>query len=243
MNPKVAIGCPVRNRGWILPEYLAALNNIDYGNKFYLFIENDSEDKSREHLYDFALNLLYKYGFEETSGNILIANESSNHAIPSHTRTGYNANQYGHLAELRNKFIDMFLQTDAEYLLSVDSDVIVPPDIIAKLLPFADDKTIVGAAISNIPDVPLDGHTPGNFMLNDSGVIKHPAEYKLTGIMDVDVIGACYLIPRKTLVEGIRYASHWQGEDVPFCQQAKARGYKMFVNMDCKPDHRMVEIK
>jgi hypothetical protein len=47
------------------------------------------------------------------------------------------------------------------------------------------------------------------------------------------------LIPRQALENGVRYAPHIQGEDIPFCQQAKQMGYKLKVCMDVKCDHRM----
>jgi GT2 family glycosyltransferase len=77
-------------------------------------------------------------------------------------------------------------------------------------------------------------------MVNQGGIIIHPAEYPVSVIMDVDVIGACYLIPRKAFEDGVRYDQHAQGEDVAFCEQAKNKGYRLIVNMDCQPQHRMV---
>jgi GT2 family glycosyltransferase len=230
MTLKIAIGCPVRNRAWVLPGYLKALDAIDYPDKQYIFYENDSTDISADILRDFIHE--HPNTWAESIYNV---------SKPEHTRAGYSANNYGHLANIRNHFIDMFLCGDADYLLSIDSDIIVPPDTIAKLLPLADNKTIVGAAISNIPGRDLDGHVPGNFMISQGDTIIHPPEYPITGTVGVDVVGAVYLMPRKVLEDGVRYGAHWQGEDVAFCQQAKDKGYKLLVNMDCRPEHRMVE--
>jgi len=231
-NAKIAIGCPVRNRAWVLPDYLEALRKIEYNNGLshgFLFLENDSTDDT----------LLLLAVFAQLYGAELCTKRRT--TSPGHRRGEYNANGYAHLAAIRNLFINMFLQTDADYLFSVDSDVIVSHDILQKLLPLADQQTIVGAAISNIAGVELDGRCPGNFMIEQGGLIMHPAEYPLTGSMAVDVIGACYLIPRSVLEAGVRYGAHAQGEDVEWCRQAKDKGFRMLVSFDTRPEHRMEE--
>lgn len=230
--PYIAIGCPVRNRAWVLDDYLAALDAIDYSHKEYLFLLNDSFDTSGDKLKTFM----------QTHSGLLC--ERFDEGGPGYRREEYDANHYGHLAAIRNAFIDLFLvETECDYLLSVDSDIIVPTDIIAKLIPLMQEQTMAAAAISNIPNKQLDGHTPGNFMIAIQGCIEHPFKYPLTGDMEVDVIGAVYLIPRRALTDGIRYGPHPQGEDVPFCLAARKKGYHLLVNLDVRCEHRMVEVK
>lgn len=233
MNHKVVIGCPIRNRAWILPEYLSALESIDYDNKHFLFLENDSDDGTKDLLIDFSNRLVNAVTF-------LHDFKVYGH-VPNESRDEYGHEGYGHLAKLRNKFLELFLMTDCDYLLSVDSDVIVPPDILTQLLKHSNQDTIIGAAISNIPGQPLDGHTPGNFMVNHNGLPMHPNPYPLHGLMSVDVIGAVYLIPRKVLESGVRYDSHSQGEDIPFCVKAAEKCFQMRVMMDVKCEHRMIK--
>ena len=226
---QVIIGAPIKNRAWILPEYLKAINKIKYHNKQYLFYENHSLDNS--------LKILQEYNFSAKC-NLYTAEAAEN---VGSERYEYGKNNYAHLANIRNKFLKLFLETEGDYLFSVDSDVIVKPNVLDQLLIFADQKTIVGAAICNIPNQQLDGRLPGNFMINhESGNMIHPSGYSLTGLYNCDVIGACYLIPRQVVEDGIIYAPDWQGEDIPFCRQAKAKGYRLLVNLDCKQEHRMI---
>lgn len=227
---KIAIGCPVKNRGWALTEYLNALNNIDYYNKEYIFLENDSTDITPDILYKYNFNSYYTIKSIKTELNI------------GEERCKYGTNKYSHLADIRNQFLELFLETDAEYLFSIDSDVIVPPNILEELLIYADKNTIIGAAISNIPNKELDGRTPGNFMVkSNTGIVIHPYNYPQQGIMDVDVIGACYLISRKAIEDGIRYAPHEQGEDIPWCMDAIKKGYELLVNFNVKCKHKMIK--
>lgn len=229
--PKIVIGCPAKNRAWILPEYLAALEAIDYHNKEYIFMENNSNDAT--------LTLLRR--FRSRSPTRIFSLTSKKHQ--GEARTEYWKENYAYLAKIRNRFLELFLQTDGEYLLSIDSDIIVPADIIKQLLPLADGKTMVGAAISNIPNCRLDGQVPGNFMFFDqeTGSMHHPKRYTPRGILDVDVVGACYLIPRKVIKDGVRYGPDRQGEDIPFCKKAKELGYKLKVKFGIDCEHRMVK--
>ncbi|MCE5285757.1 MAG: glycosyltransferase [Pelosinus sp.] len=230
MLPPIAIGCPVRNRAWVLPDYLAALDTVSYKEKEYLFLLNNSTDTSKTILQQFLKTRQGQW------------QERVDEEVPGYRRGEYNANHFRHLAFIRNTFINMFLQsTSCQFLLSIDSDIIVPPDIISKLLALANNETIVAAAICNIPGRQLDGRMPGNFMINLNGCIQHPPTYPLAGTMKADVIGAVYLIPRNVLENNIRYASHPQGEDVGFCLAANAKGYKLLINLDAKCEHRMIE--
>jgi len=257
MTPTIAIGCPVRNRAWILPDYLAALQAIEHPAKQYLFLENDSTDETWRTIWDWLYALpsprtvswqVDEHHSERRQDGLLVSKRSDE--APGHRRGEYGANAYAHLAAVRNRFIDLFLsETTAQFLISVDSDVIVPPNILEQLLQLADDNTIVAAAISNIPDRPLDGYTCGNFLVNRGGLLLHPTGdqlekrpgYPLSGVLEVDVTGACVLLPRALLERGVRYAAHPQGEDFPFCEQAKALGARIIVTFDVRPEHRMTE--
>lgn len=226
----IAIGCIVRNRAWILPEYLDAISKIEYPNKRFLFLENDSQDNTAELLKEFC-----------NAGNAVIKQMSFSGNMDWH-RKHYWKDSFDRMSKIRNEFLNMFLETDAEYLLSIDSDIIIKPDLLDRLLSHADQNTIVGAVISNIPNKPVDGRVACNFMcLDHNGVFAHPKEYPVSGIMDVDVIGAVYLIPRKAIVEGVRYQANAHGEDIGFCINAKKKGYKMKILFDAVCDHRMID--
>ena len=243
---KVAIGCPVRNRAWVLPDYLSALEKeeTDWADKEYIFLPNDCTDNTEDILKAFA----------DKHENTII--ESLTTHNPANEKRGkYSADQYAHLAYIRNKFIELFLtKTNAEFLLSVDSDIIVPPHIIHELYmietrrPYTTSiRYIVGAAISNIENKVLDGHTPGNFMkrVKGTGRFIHPVNYPLeTNMYKVDMVGAVSLIPRVVLQtmynknKGFVYKPHPQGEDLGFALNVPP-GTEFYVNMDCRCIHRM----
>ncbi len=226
---RIVIGCPIKNRGWILPEYLKALEAIDYHNKEYLMYENDSTDDTLIQLRNHKSASIY---------NLYSAWPST---TPGSERTEYGKNEYAHLANVRNRFLELFLDTKGDYLLSIDSDIIVHANIINELLPYADSKTIVGAAVCNLPNQKIDGRTACNFMVEYGNVFVHPQGYAPKGLYNAGVIGACYMIPRKAIEDGIRYGPDRQGEDIFWCRQAKVKGYRMIVNLDSRPIHKMVK--
>jgi GT2 family glycosyltransferase len=224
----VIIGCPV-NRARVLPKYLKALRDLDYPDKAFLFLENDSTDSTLPILLQFASEWGARAVSESFPG-------------PAYNRNEFKRDSYTRLAAVRNRLIDLFLESDADYLFSVDSDVIVPPDILTRLLAIADPETIAGAAICNVAGCQLDGTVAGNFMIRKGNLFDHPKNYPLSGVMDVDHLGACYLIPRSVLEGGVRYAADMQGEDAPWCRAAAEKGYRMQILLDSGCDHRMNEV-
>lgn len=239
----IAIGCPVRNREGILHEYLSALEKIE-GKKQFLFLANDCTDRTVEILQSFQ---------QRYPNTVLKVIKSNDDDIPTTERsiTGYARDNYKHLADLRNQFISLFLkETGCQYLLSVDSDIIVPQNIVSKLKHIVDsDKfrgryRIAAAAISNIKGKDLDGHIPGNFMVRipRTNRFRHPSSYPLEGTFLCDMAGAVSLIPREVLekMEAKKhvYEAHSQGEDCGFALNVPDETY-FITHMGCRCQHRM----
>lgn len=235
----IAIGCPVANRAWILPEYLAALDALNWPRKRYLFVDDRSEDATPKILKRFAL---------ESCGAVV--ERWCGPPGPGHRRGQYGMDGYTHLAALRNRLAEMFLESGTDALFSVDSDVIVPPDALRVLAPLvADGRTIAALAISNVAGRELDGEAQGNFMVERDGVFMHlprraPDGRLLEasptkGTLEVDAAGACMLIPRAAFERGVRWGAHHQGEDLFFAECAYAAGFRFVVSFDSRPEHRM----
>jgi len=217
----ILIGCPVRNREWILPDYLQALENLDYPkeNLAFHFILNDSKDKSKEILLNWKYETMkdgYRYvritelNFEypEDWGETRITTNASS---LTRKNKGYKA-----LTVLRNLLLDLaWLDIKSDYLFSIDSDIIIKPDILSNLL--QQKKHIIAGLVSN--DV-------SNYNFTPKGKIPK-------GIMEVDVTGAIILISRKVIDnKKIRYSPGKTGEDEGFCLSAKAQGFKSYILND-----------
>lgn len=224
------IGCPIRNRAWILPEYLKSLTSLDYPAAClrYCFIVNDCIDST--------LNILRNFSHEHPHQVEIVIQDWGIRQTKSHLRGYYCLN---HLARLRNQLLEMFLASDCHYLFSVDSDIIMPASSLKQLL--ADECEIVSALVCN-------GHEIGNAGIYN--ILKRTSENHWVHILDfprdrvfeVDCTGAAYLLTRNVIENyGIRYSAFQGAEDIGFCREAALQGLKIFCDGRVEGEHRMSE--
>lgn len=206
---KVMVGAPVRNRAWVLPRFIEAIKKQDIPFET-CFIVNDCTDSTKE--------ILDNAGF-----TTFLHNLDSEHG---HVRGEYSL---GNLALLRNVLLDKFLESDCDYLFSVDTDVIIPDGSIQKLID--EDKDIISMLIRNHPT--LMAHN----ILNNYKHFKEIPE----GVIPVDLTGAVYLIKRAVIEAGVRYGYSPLGEDTIFCDMAREKGFGIFCNTTIKPIHVYAE--
>lgn len=204
-QPKIFLGAPVRNRAWVLPRYIKGIVNQNIPMET-CFIINDCEDNTEQ--------ILKKSGF-----TIIKQDLGQTHG---HLRGEYSKDN---LAKLRNMLLEEFLKSDCDYLLSIDTDIILPKGSVKQLL--SDNKDIVSMLIKN-SDV-LNVH---NFFING----KHVEEVK-EGLIPVDMTGAVYLIKRRVIEAGVKYVYHKLGEDIPFCNSAREKGFEIYCDTRLKPVH------
>lgn len=232
MKPYILIAAPVRNRAWILPKYLDSLENLDYPKDklAFCFIINDSTDDSKDILenwkgwnekdYRYIRIAVINFGCPRDWGEDGTRVLSKKLGISRRDLYTYPA-----LAALRNIILaSARLDKKIEYLFSVDSDILLSPDILNKLL---EGKKDIAAALiengtnkkTNFKDynfIPIDGFGK-RYILPDG-----PAEVKITG--------AAVLISRRVFSkEKIIYYSAKSGEDEGFCESARVFGFKSYI--------------
>lgn len=226
MLPKVMIGCPVRDRAWVLPRYLEAICSFDYPRDLltYGFIINDCRDETPQLLENFSRRQV---------GPVLLHWE--NHLRPGTAeRSSY---CFKRLAALRNLLLEQFLRTDCDYLFSIDSDILLPADGLRKLL--AADRHIVSALVWN------GGHVNRDDVFNildrdEAGNYLHVHEYPHDTVFPVDCTGAAYLIKREVLsAQRIRYDADHGAEDIGFCYAAQQKGIGIFCHSGVRGEHLM----
>jgi glycosyltransferase involved in cell wall biosynthesis len=141
------------------------------------------------------------------------------------------------ISRARNKALELFLETDAEYLLSTDSDIVWEPEAIDRLL--AVNKDIVSAAYY--------GHsfTEGSFpvmSVKHEGKLSRPQDFPDTDIEPVFGVGMGFcLIKRKVIQDLAPIKKLWPfaeveygkdeaiGEDLTFCMRAAKKGHASFL--------------
>lgn len=246
-QPIVTVACPIRNRAAYLPHYLSAILKQTFPKKLtnLIFILNNSTDDSEKILYNFQ----NKYKDEYNKINIYTYNNIN---APEDIRDPmHRAKVYPMLANLRNIISD---KTKTEWLFSVDSDIMLLPDTLEKLLTQAqqNDYKMLSALICNghvyadtlnkQAQFAVDKVKPtfySNIMWHDANnnLIHVPKRY-WNGILEVHMTGAVCLYHRDVFKKA-RFKDHPMGEDIPFSEDVLKLGYKIYCDCDIQLPHCM----
>lgn len=221
-DPIVVIGAPVRNRAWVLPFYLQRIYDLDYPKDkiILLFLINDCTDNSQEILLRFQAAHAPEYR------DIILLQHDMNQIPDERIRLTRDA-IFHSLAILRN--IMLIYAAQADYYFNVDTDILIPPDALQLLL--GCNKDIVSALIWN--DITK---TYPNILVKRSDNIIHWINPPENALIPCDVTGAVCLMTRE-VCKKVRFAYHFQGEDVSFCLDAKKLGFEIWSYTRVKADH------
>jgi hypothetical protein len=253
MNKRILIGCPVRDRELYLPYYLEHIYNIKYDKKLIdiYWIINNSTDKS----YDLLKEFKDKYKDEYNSITIEVYN---NRKYPKDERTVQVREKiYYWLSELRNKLLKKCIDLNCDYLFSCDSDILIPNDILTRLL--CHEKDLISSLIYNgYLYKPSNENSDYNPILNaykfpnilklENNTYKHIVNYKtknpnlnpINTLTEVDFTGAVFLATQNICKDSY-YEYHIQGEDEVFSRIAIQKGYKLYCDLSLYSQHLMNE--
>ncbi len=245
-SPQIVIGAPISNRSAYLPYYLSNLYALNYPKSqlsFY-FIINNSQDNSEQILQQFKSDHEHEYN------NITIDYYHGNKHAPKDERTNEIRlkHSYKFLSTLRNMLLKYTVKNKYSHLFSVDSDIMVKPDSLNKLL-VAQTDIISGLIFNGFLHAPNSPHSfPNILKYNDKGVLEHVSNWYVKNgstlteskIIEIDANGAISLISNKACSE-LSYGFDIQGEDIFFCKMAQKKGYKLYADLSCFNDHLMSE--
>lgn len=254
MDKKILIACPISNREWVLDYYLNNIYKIEYPKNLIslYFIVNNSSDRSSDILKEFKS----KYKSEYNNIKIDICNSKKNFKDDRSAKTR-NEFTYNWLSELRNKITRECVKRDHDYLFSCDSDILVPSNILKKLL--SHKKDFVASLIYNgylytpkgaeedydpiknaykFPNI-LRGSAYSGYKHLVNSNVKNPnlVDYE-NSLTEVDFSGAVFLASKEICGAG-KYCWHQQGEDEPFCRSSKMKGFKLYCDLSCYSQHMM----
>lgn len=243
--PTILIAAPVRDREKYLPHYLKHIYNLNYPKHLIsiLWVVNQSTDRSEQLLKEF------KKKYQDEYKNIQIEKYNGSKIIPKDARITQIRveHTYSHLAELRSYILSKI--GDNNYLFSCDSDILVKPDCLIRLV--LHQKDVCASVIYN--GYRIDKENPWKYpnvlkMLAD-GSIEHIANAYIkkspmlteSKLIKCDVTGAVYLISNRVATSGAKYRFHPQGEDIPFCLDVKKRGFEIYADAGVYSQHLMDE--
>lgn len=218
----IGIGCPVRNRAWVLPRYLGAISRLDYDKKQLVlaFLVNDSEDDTLG-----VLNSFYSANIENYAD--IIIREKNYEFADCERELGRDTSKFEHFAKVRNDWVALLAECKMpDFVLSVDSDVLVPPNALKKLI--RNGKDICAMVINNSDSMGGYGRDITN-LFRFNGVYENIIKYPQNALFQVDVTGSAYLIKQKVL-EQVDYKPHPLGEDFGFCISAKQLSFEVWCD-------------
>jgi GT2 family glycosyltransferase len=129
------------------------------------------------------------------------------------------------IADARNRILERLMRLDFDFVLWIDSDIVVPPDIVDRLLSFTPAEKIIGAVYRCRGK----GCTPCYFPLGDD---EHASWVGF----------GCVLIAKEVhekvgKFEIAKNCFGVQGEDSNFCRRARKLGYQIRVDSDTFVEH------
>jgi hypothetical protein len=231
---KIIIGCPVHNRDTILNLYLDSLSKLYcYHDLGFFFLANNCDDATTQLLRNFSHNRSCRIEF-------------FNEIQSTSRRVG---NRYHQLVDIRNKLREYLLQDSFDYYLSVDSDIMLPPQALMRLLEHELDA-VSGLVYNDLHmggkrDV-RQGHICNilswSTKKNKQGypMAVHIRNYPDSELIPVDVTGACILMSRR-VVEQVEYAFHPQGEDLGWSINLQMGGFQAFCDTSVRTTHLMTQ--
>lgn len=240
----VTIGCPIRNRSAYIPYYLENIYSLTYDKKLISlhFLVNNSTDNSEQ------LLLNFKSQHEHEYRKIIIEHFQKKHYKPEDERTNDArlSSIYKHLVNLRNTLLSRV--GDSDFLFSVDSDIMLQPNTLNKLLS-AQKDAVAGLIYNGYLEYPesywkypniLNLNQVGEFEHISNWYIKNASNLKESKLIPVDGTGAIILLSNKICKE-TQYSYNQQGEDMGWSLDCKRKGYQLYCDISAFAHHLMSE--
>jgi len=218
---KVLIAAPLRQDPKIFREYQKGLDSLiipDDVTVDRFFVVNDCPEVIPE--------ILDADWVEMSSENVTMYH--------NHMWTGDLVNA---MSVYRNMTIQKALDGGYDYLLSVDTDLVLEPHTLQVLLD-ADKDCVAGLFWTN-------GWS--NAWMYDQVSENNRPEWKKPGLYPVGGTGALFLIKRKVMAAGVDYTPIPNlrkvifGEDRHFCIRAACHGFEIWADSHCQPVHLYTE--
>lgn len=205
---KFVVGCPVKNRAWILPrwrEHVEAACEVAGVEPTYLFVAGTSRDES--------LDLCVEMG------TTVVVDETPDDGI----MRSWGSRRYDTMVYARNRLLQGVREKEADYFLSVDSDILLHPEAIKFLLETSENANAVGGRVY-LALPPNEKITNAAFFSSDNTLRRLDTTGVLVG-NNVEVLMALKLMDRQAY--SVDYAWDRHGEDIGWSRAVKEAGLAM----------------
>lgn len=250
MNPSVIVASPVSYKTvngepfFKGNDWLGSILRQDYPDFSVYILANDLTEQYRALLGDVSDDRVVIEDI--TLGNVpdeRIARKSSD---PNYER----------FAAIRNRVLDHVLSTGADYFCSIDSDIIVHPDCISRLVEIMESKKdygIIACPVNNTRRSRNRRVYPAacyNFGIRIAKKRRETDKERFTytrfkfkrgKFLDVDYTGACMIV-RMAMLRAhpeVRWGPRVHGEDLYLCERVRETKYKIGVDTSIVTLHMM----
>lgn len=203
----LVVGCPIYKREWIVPAWLDHLWEASSFAKVTpsLVFVGDRSDPT--------FDLIEEYSpFEHT----VVEVEQPKVERGEHC---WSVSAYEFMVELRNALLGQVREIEPELFLSLDSDILLHPAALRRLIDTLDEHPEWGAVGGKAFMQASSVACPSYAMLSDSGALRRP---NAEGVFRVDVIMAIKLMTPAAY--NVDYEVHWHGEDIGWSIAARRAG-------------------
>ena len=146
------------------------------------------------------------------------------------------------IADQRTKLAEMSLKQGATHILFLDSDMRFPPNLVDRLARHDEDIVACNYATRRLPVKTV--------AFSDFSNLSYMYSIDKTGLEECDAVGMGAMLVKAEVFRKLTYpwfqvhylpsARMWMGEDMYFCQLAKANGYKVWIDHDMSKDVRHI---
>jgi glycosyltransferase involved in cell wall biosynthesis len=238
----ILVGSPVRQKPAILKEFLASLERLEKKSFSldYFFIDDNEDPNSSALLEQFA---------KKYPTHLVKAKPTDQKYLCNEVTHFWKEELIWKVAGFKDQIIERAKEKGYDYLFLIDSDIVLQPVTIEKLL--RDQKEIVSNVFwtkwqpdqPSLPQVWL-SDTYNLFELKGGETLSQEEAQRRSlvflkklqtpGVYEVGGLGACTLISRSALEKGISFKkikniTFW-GEDRHFCVRAAALGIGLYVD-------------
>lgn len=224
----LVIFAPVTQREWILPHYFNHLREqtgIDLSRVMLMFLYGESSDAPR----DRTLELLR----QEREGPWFDVQIRIDREHRHQSKRQWNMPRWRDMADMRNRLLRSVRDAKPDYALSLDTDILLPPNAISTLL---EEMAVIGA----------DGISPLTFMT--PGGERHPNAMDLEGENRVKIQPETFIVPAcfaavlmNDRLYQIDYAPHPAGEDLGWANNVADAGLSLALCPSVRAKHVMTK--
>lgn len=208
MRRTIMVGCPVWRREWVLPNWFLHTERACFRagvQPHYVFVADPKDIHTTEVIFGMAMERDLSMGW-------------SHEDRPPEDARVWNHSRFKRMVELRNQLLRLVREQEPEFFLSLDSDILLAPDVIGQLLESSERFDAVGGKTF----MEESGTSSPSFAMASGAGLRRNDE---SCVMQVDYIMAIKLM--NPAAYNVDYVFDEQGEDIGWSRQCRKANLRL----------------